>query len=367
MLRIHEIEDLAQGAAFLGTGGGGDPLIGRLALQNALSAGGQLRFIEADMLHDADLVVCSAIVGAPTIMIEKLPGGQEAATALERLQHALGRTAAALVPAEIGGINALLPLMLAAQTGLPVVNGDGMGRAFPRLEMVTFNIFGAQATPAALVNEHGDTVLIHTESVYRAETLVRSTAMAMGGSCFVCCYPMSGELVKQCLIRSTLEIALSVGRAITRARREAVDIVSALRDCFRTTDHYGAFRTLFRGKVIDIERKTEGGFTKGTAILTGEGPEQGPVTLTFQNEFLAIQNGSSMLAMVPDLICAVDQFCAEPVTVESLRYGQRLTLLGIGAPPILRTPEALTVIGPQVFGIAEHFIGIEQLCPQPGP
>ncbi len=41
----------------------------------------------------------------------------------------------AVMSAEIGGLNSMEPLVVAAKTGLPVVDCDGMGRAFPELQV----------------------------------------------------------------------------------------------------------------------------------------------------------------------------------------------------------------------------------------
>lgn len=41
----------------------------------------------------------------------------------------------AIMSAEIGGLNAVEPLCVAAQMDLPVVDCDGMGRAFPELQV----------------------------------------------------------------------------------------------------------------------------------------------------------------------------------------------------------------------------------------
>ena len=43
-------------------------------------------------------------------------------------------------------------------------------------------------------------------------------------------------------------------------------------------------------------------------------------------------SGGEMLAVVPDLICIVDQDTAEPITTEIVRYGLRVVVLGIPAP-----------------------------------
>ena len=49
---------------------------------------------------------------------------------------------AALISAEIGGAKSMEPVITAAQGGLPVIDGDGMGRAFPEVQMTTFFIYG---------------------------------------------------------------------------------------------------------------------------------------------------------------------------------------------------------------------------------
>jgi DUF917 family protein len=64
---------------------------------------------------------------------------------------------------------------------------------------------------------------------------------------------------------------------------------------------------------------------------------------------------------VPDLIAVLDASTAEPITTEGLKYGQRVAVLGISAAPIMRSPQALAVFGPQAFGLADPFIPLEQL------
>ena len=49
-ITVDDLEDLAQGAAFLGTGGGGDPYIGRLMAKHAIEEFGAPEIIEVDEL-----------------------------------------------------------------------------------------------------------------------------------------------------------------------------------------------------------------------------------------------------------------------------------------------------------------------------
>lgn len=59
----------------------------------------------------------------------------------------------ALLCIEIGGFNAIEPLLLGAQLDLAVLDADTMGRAFPELQMSTMFIHGHWASPAVLVDE----------------------------------------------------------------------------------------------------------------------------------------------------------------------------------------------------------------------
>jgi DUF917 family protein len=139
-LSFQDLEDLARGAAFLGTGGGGDPYCGRLMLEQAMREGGVVEIIDLDDVPDDALIIPTAMMGAPTVLIEKLPRGGEAIQSLRRLEEHLGRTAFATMPIECGGINSTMPLVVGARLGLPVVDADGMGRAFPELQMETFHV-----------------------------------------------------------------------------------------------------------------------------------------------------------------------------------------------------------------------------------
>ena len=52
---------------------------------------------------------------------------------------------------------------------------------------------------------------------------------------------------------------------------------------------------------------------------------------------------------------------AEPVTTESLRFGQRVKVMAVSVPPIMRTPEALDAFGPRAFGFERDFVPLEAL------
>ena len=75
----------------------------------------------------------------------------------------------------------------------------------------------------------------------------------------------------------------------------------------------------------------------------------------FQNENIAALQDGVFVATVPDLICILDSETAEPVTNETLRYGQRVKVVAMSVPPIMRTPAALAAFGPAAFGLATPY------------
>lgn len=195
-ITADNLEDFARGAAFLGTGGGGDPYIGRMLAHAAIKEFGVPEVITADELDDDDLVLTAAMLGSPPVLLEKACCGEDMDLAIHKLEEHLGRKAKAILPIEIGGVNSTLPIMAAARLGLPVIDADGMGRAFPELQMVTFNVYGCSATPLVVTDEHMNSVLIEADSGPRAEGLVRATAIQMGLSVMISSFPLIGRQVK---------------------------------------------------------------------------------------------------------------------------------------------------------------------------
>lgn len=73
-LSQEDLPDLARGAAFLGTGGGGNPYVGRLMVERAMADTGQkLELLDLMDVPDNALVIPTAMMGAPTCIVEKLP------------------------------------------------------------------------------------------------------------------------------------------------------------------------------------------------------------------------------------------------------------------------------------------------------
>jgi len=356
----EELNDIAVGAAVLGTGGGGDPYIGKLMAIQAVEEYGPITLLDPDELNDDDLILPGAMMGAPTVLVEKVPSGDEVFNAFESLENYLGEEVKATMPIEAGGVNSMIPFALAARMGIPVVDADGMGRAFPELQMVTFTIYGASATPMALADEKGNNLILNTIDNKWTEDLARGATVTMGGSVMIANYPLSGEKVKEAGIKNIVTFAEEIGRAIRTAKNKKTDPVKALKEVT------GGF-PLFEGKVVDIKRKTKGGFARGEAEIEGINSYNGQtLTLNFQNEHLVAKVDEEVIASVPDLITVHDKETGQPITTEGMKYGNRVLVMGIPCTDKWRCEKGLELVGPKYFGYDIEYTPIEELASKKG-
>lgn len=359
-LDSQDLADLAVGAAFLGTGGGGDPYIGRQMVQRCLDEGLTVDLVDPDSIADDALVIPTAMMGAPTVLVEKIPSGEEAINSLKRLEKRLGKTATHTMPIEVGGINSTIPLLVGARLGLPIVDADGMGRAFPELQMETFGVYGIPGCPMAVTNEWGDCALIEARDNKTMEWLSRGVAIRMGGAAYIAEYAMTGAEVKRTAVPRTLSLAVQVGRVLRQAKERHGSPIEALLK-FLPETLYSFGTVIYSGKIADMQRETRNGFSVGRARIEGFAPWTSAMEIEIQNENLIARVDGKVKAIVPDLICIMDSETAEPITTENLRYGQRVTVLSVSVPAIMRTPEALAVFGPACFGLNEPYTRIEEL------
>jgi DUF917 family protein len=206
VLTEQDLHDLSIGAGILGTGGGGNPYLGYLQVRELLRSGARITVVPASTLADTDLICPVGGIGAPTISIERLPNGGEYLGAMRAVETAWGHPVTHVSSIEIGGANALRPLVVAAQADLPLVDGDGMGRAFPELQMCTFAIADLPITPIALEDVRGNSLLIRQVASARwAEQIARAATVAMGGSAAMALFCLSIDFQNEYLIARDLQ------------------------------------------------------------------------------------------------------------------------------------------------------------------
>jgi len=86
------LEDITLGSTILGAGGGGDPYVGKLLAREQIRAHGPQPLIELAEVPDDAQVCFVAGMGAPGVLVEKLPRATEAVRAVRLLEETLGRS-----------------------------------------------------------------------------------------------------------------------------------------------------------------------------------------------------------------------------------------------------------------------------------
>jgi DUF917 family protein len=335
-----DIPHLATGAWVLGTGGGGDPRLAQLNLEQDLAGGGSIPLIPVGELADDARVAVVSVMGAPLVGQERLIDPDHLVRAVRAMEAATGAAFEAVMAIEIGGGNALAPFLVAARTGLPVVDADAMGRAFPEQQMTSFSIGGLSPAPLAVVDARANAVVVHEAASWRwLERISRAVCTEMGSVAATCKCPRTGREIKDWGIAGTVSAALALGRALDAAASAHADPVLAL------VDHAGGL-VLHEGTVRDVERSTGGGFTRGSASIEGVTT----MVLAFQNEWTMASVDGVPVCTTPDLICLLDRETGQAIGTETVRYGQRVAVVALPPPAVLCTDAGLSVVGPRAFG-----------------
>ena len=98
-------------------------------------------------------------------------------------------------------------------------------------------------------------------------------------------------------------------------------------------------------------------FLRGETSIEGlDGYRGERFDLAFQNEFSVGRRNRRVVVTVPDLICVLDSLSGEAIGTETLRYGQRVTVLAIPSPPVFLSEKGLVHAGPSAFGFDLPFV-----------
>ncbi|GAA4629123.1 DUF917 domain-containing protein [Actinoallomurus vinaceus] len=350
-MTLDDLPALARGCAILGTGGGGHVETGVLKAAKAIAEFGEVPVVPlADVPPDGLILPLSGI-GAPTVGHEMLMSGEEPVLIRDEVERLFGRPVAAVMSSEIGGSNGVSPVAWAARLGLPLVDADGMGRAFPEVQMVAMYVAGRPVNVVVLADVQGNLTTIRPVDGLWAERIARAVCVACGASALMADYVLTGEEARGSVIEGTVSAALAIGAAVLNS----AEPLNALREALDAT-------VLINGKVIDVERRTGGGFVRGSLIIEGTGDDRGRLLrVEIQNENLIALEDGRLRASVPDLITVVDAQTADAISTESLRYGQRVAVLSWPCDPIWRTERGLATAGPRVFGYDIDYTPVEEL------
>lgn len=344
-LTLDDIECLAVGAWVLGTGGGGSPYLGLLNMRRLYADGHRVELLAPDDLADDDWVAVVSNMGAPLVGQERLADSRNIARAVEIQEELLGGRFRAVMPLEIGGNNAIQPLMAAAHLRLPVVDADTMGRAYPEAQMTSVAVGDLRPYPCVLYDPRGIEAVVRKVPSWRwMERVSRRICVELGSIASTCKAPRTGREVKEWGILGSVSKAIGIGRRVRAAQRTHKDPVAAI------LKEVGG-KLFFRGKIVDVARRTTEGYLRGRAVIEGLDADRGArLEIAFQNEWVVAWRDGAPLAMTPELICVLDTVSGEAFGTETVGYGRRVSVIVLPAPAVFLTPKGLEHVGPRAFG-----------------
>lgn len=353
-----DVEDLVLGATVLGTGGGGDPREGLKLLLEVVDSGGSINVVELDELPEDSLIVVPYFVGtvAPTAKPKKPPKIVEPIrTAFVEIERYLGRPVGGVVASEIGGLNTAVALYVAAKLGLPVVDGDLLGRAAPELHQCTVHIFDIPMYPSVIVTSSGNIIIVKEYSdINDYEAIARYLSVLDGKSAAVVDTPLTADQARKAVVKGSISLSYEIGRRVREARVGGEDPVQAI------VEALDGWR-IFEGVVEEYVWRDEGGFLIGEASLRGVGKWSGRRFRTWiKNEHIMAWLDDKPIVMPPDLIVFVLDD-GSPVTNSELKENIKVNVVASRAPDVWRTRRGLELFGPQRFGFNYDYVPVEKL------
>jgi DUF917 family protein len=346
-----DLEHILLGCTVLGTGGGGELERGIDRVSDDLARGREFRLLSLNEVPD-DALIASPYLSGSLISLSTEIGAeiQEDLLSFEALQQYLGRDIYATVPSELGGENTASALSVAANMGIPIVDGDPAGRAVPELQQSTFFINRVSIAPMALATKTGDVIIVkNVTDSYKAERFVRSIAVTSEGCVGVTDHPQSGKGLKKSIIAGTLSNAEKIGAVLKRTR-----------DCHEVAKAGGGC-IVFKGEVVESRWSDDGGFTIGEIHVRGTDEYEGKrYRIWFKNEFLMTWRDDAVDITAPDLICVLRRDDATPITNPNCVEGMNIVVVGLPASEIWRGEKGHATLEPQHFGFDCEYVPMEQ-------
>lgn len=372
LLDKQALKDIIDGAALLGTGGGG-PKNMALKILDTLEDNQHIPMANLANVGDNDWVVVSAFLGSPdAVAALKNPTFQSPTRAVRLLEKSSGHTAQFIVPVEIGAVNSIIPIAVALDLGLPVVDTDGAARAVPTLSCLTFatddsllstgvtvtnetNIVKNQQSAFFEVNNPGD-----AESL--AGAVIKTSAFGnLGG---LALWMMQGKQLKALSIAGGLSHSLALGRALRQAPvgSNYPELV------VETLKQYNIRSRVIAQSLTTVafESATEDALDHGKLTLKND---DGIFTIYIVNEnmFAYHSSQSQPFIMSPDMLCYILEDgttldnCELQTLVEQGKQ-QTLSLIGIEAADQLKNKEEIVQVFLGIFnqvGYAGAYIPFE--------
>ena len=358
IVTLRDFEALLLGASIYAAGGGGDPVYGlKLVKEVFVDKHRALEIVGIDEVGDgytASVYEVGTI--APNARLKKeVRVSNTVAKALELLRSRLGVEVSIFHPVELGGGNTAVALYAAGLVGIPVLDGDRVGRAAPEIHQDTAILFGKSLAPAIAITPTGNEVLILSYAdVDDYEAILRHLSILAGTHVTVIDTLMNVEEAKQVLIMGSLTKCFELGKAVLEARERGAFVPKVV------AEHMNGWIVL-HGVVKKWSWRNEGGFLQGEMVIEGIEEFKGKTLRSLvKNEHIAAWINGKPIVLPPDILTLVSEN-GTPILNSKVKEGMEVWAIAAPAPRIWRSRKGLELFGPKRFGIDTEYEPVEKL------
>jgi hypothetical protein len=264
-------------------------------------------------------------------VVEEWERAFELEGAIREMEALLGRRVDYLIPFEVGGGNTPVILSAGARLGIPVVDGDAVGRSAPETHMTSFIGHGISLCPMPLVDSLGTVVIVkQSESIFLPDEVGRFLVSTRKGLMANAHYPMTGADLKRYAIPNMITKAVELGRfvsALTGDPDARLDQIAAFVHGF----------ALLWGEVASVKGENRGGFYHARVVVQGRGAHRGEtVELTIKNEAMLARLNGDVAVVFPDPIYLIDPATNQGVMTPDVKKGRELLIVGVPSHARLR-------------------------------
>lgn len=331
-----DVPALARGLSLLGSGGGGATTMLELMLAQR-EQGWPVSLHDVADLDPATPCLGAAFAGSTILLGERLPGEAPFAPLVDAVERFLGTRIPAVCSLEGGGMNGLVPLLLAGSREL--VDADLTGRAVPGLDQMSLLVDQVGGIVAACDTGAGGVALVRSDRPDDLEKVMRAAIIQAGGSGGVVFAGFTvGDLVEHAVHGGTAR-ALELGRAFEASVAASGEALGAA---------LGG-RLLAEGRITAIEADPDDPYVQSIELQGHDGAVH---RLVARSEFLALLTDGRLESAAPDLVVALDAISREVLEVTELDLARTIAVLELPASDWWSRPERAARIAPSAYGLA---------------
>lgn len=239
--------------------------------------------------------------------------------------------------------------------GLPLVDGDHVGRSVPELVQSSYYIKGLSLTPSAVTTVNGDLLLIKKySSIESYEKIVRMLAEQGSGTVFVIDSPVNVKTASRVAVVGSVSRAIGLGESVEKARAKGLETAKVVAEKL-------SGYTIFKGRIKSHDLREEKGFLTGNVLVEGIGDHRGrSLKIWVKNENIIAWINNQPIVLPPDLIVLIGEDGYGVVNSE-IAIERKVVVVAAPAPEVWRTPKGLEVLGPRHFGFDLDYVPVEKL------